>query len=464
MFFNKKEKKMLNKKNNLSVIVLGAGKGTRMNSETTKVLHKIANLEILNHTIMNAEKLNFEELSVVASDENYQKIFDGIASFNYNIVIQKEVTGTATAVNYGIKGLKDKNKNNILIMYADTPLIKEITYKRMLEELDNSDASVVVLGFEKKDIGNKYGRLVIKNSYLEEIVEYKDANEEQRNNTLCNAGVVAVKAGLLENLLEKVNNNNASKEFYLTDIVKINRENGGRCKAIIGEEEEMIGINSQLDLADAERIFQNRKRKEFMEKGVTLLQLESVYFSYDTEMDNNVVIEPNVTFLNGVKIKKHCIIKSFSYLEGCILEEGVVVGPFARIRPDTIINSGARVGNFVEIKKSIIGKNTKIGHLTYIGDTKIGENTNIGAGTITCNYDGFSKFKTEIGNDCFVGSNSILVAPIKLGDGAITAAGSVIFHSVEENCLAITRTEQRNLLEKAGSYREKRRGNILTKK
>ena len=439
---------------NLSVIIIGAGKGTRMKSDLSKLLHKIGNLEMINHVINMAKRLNADEICVVCSEENIGEISKNIGE-NIKTVIQYERKGTAHATQVGFDALKNKN-NDILVMYGDTPLVKLETYEKIIELLQSSNASIVDLGFNTSDIKNKYGRLIAKGDELEEIVEYKDASDEIRKSTLCNSGVIAIKSGLLGGLLKQVDNNNASKEYYLTDIIGISRRENKICKFIIGTEDEVMGVNSQEELSVAERIFQNNKRKEFMTSGVTLVDPTSVYFSYDTEIENNVIIEPNVVFLPGVKISKHVVIHSFSYLEQCMLEEGVSVGPFARIRPQTTLKKNAHIGNFVEIKKSTIGEGTKIGHLTYIGDTTIGSGTNIGAGCITCNYDGFSKFHTEIGNNCFIGSNTVMVSPVKLKDGCLTAAGSIIIEDVGENDIAIARADQKILKEKAISYRQKR--------
>ena len=268
---------------------------------------------------------------------------------------------------------------------------------------------------------------------------------------------MVIKTALIDNFINKIDNNNASGEYYLTDVVAIAKNENYKIGYAIAEENEVMGINSRDQLAEAEKLFQDKKRLEFMKNGVTLINPESVYFSYDTEIENDVIIEPNVVFMEGVKIHSNVEIKSFSYLEKCEIKTGAVVGPFARIRPETIIEKNAKIGNFCEIKKSTIGEGTKVNHLTYIGDTTVGKNTNIGAGTITCNYDGYSKFKTKIGNNCFIGSNTIMVAPIEIGDNALTGAGSIITKNVEEKSIAITRAEQKNIENAIDKYREKRK-------
>ena len=307
-----------------------------------------------------------------------------------------------------------------------------------------------------EESSNRWGRFITEGDKLEKIIEYKDADESVRKLTLVNAGILAIKGGILENLLSKVNNNNASKEYYLTDIIQIANQENVICKYVVDDDEGILGVNSREELSIAEKVFQNQKRKEFMANGVTLIDPQSVYFSYDTEIGRDVVIEPNVVFLKNVKIGNNINIHSFSYLEDCVLEDGVSVGPFARIRPKTILKANAHIGNFVEIKKSTIGEGTKIGHLTYIGDTTIGNNTNIGAGTITCNYDGFNKFQSNIGNNCFIGSNTVMVSPVKVEDGAMTGAGSIITKNVEKDDIAIARAKQENLKGKAVNYRNKR--------
>lgn len=439
---------------NLSVIIVGAGKGTRMKSNLSKLLHKVGNLEMINHVINTAKQLDTEEICVVCSEENIDEIKKNIDD-KIITTIQYERLGTGHATQTGLKALKHKD-NDILVMYGDMPLIKVETYKKILDLLHNSNASIVNLGYECGDPDNRWGRFITEGDKLEKIIEYKDADESVRKLTLVNAGILAIKGGILEELLSKVNNNNASKEYYLTDIIQIANQENLICKYVVDDDEGILGVNSREELSIAEKVFQNQKRKEFMANGVTLIDPQSVYFSYDTEIGKDVIIEPNVVFLKNVKIGNNINIHSFSYLEDCVLEDGVSVGPFARIRPKTTLKANSHIGNFVEIKKSTIGEGTKIGHLTYIGDTTIGNNTNIGAGTITCNYDGFNKFQSNIGNNCFIGSNTIMVSPVKVEDGAMTGAGSIITKNVEKDDIAIARAKQENLKGKAVNYRNKR--------
>lgn len=441
---------------NLSVIILSAGKGTRMKSNISKPLHKIGNLEMINHVVNTAKKLDTQEIVIVASEENFEELKKNVSE-KIKINIQYNRNGTGGAAKIGLEKIEHKN-NNILIMYGDVPLIKTESYQNMLRILDEQNAAMVVMGFEVADINKKYGRLIVKNNFeLEKIVEYKDATNKERQIKFCNAGIIAVKGEYLENLLSQTNDNNASGEYYLTDIIEIARKQNLPCNYMAAEEKEVMGINSREELAEAEKIFQDSMRKKFMLDGITLIDPQSTYFSYDTEISNDTIIEPNVVFLPGIKIESNVVIKSFSYLEGCTIKSNSSIGPFARIRPETTINENSKIGNFVEIKKSNIEKNVKIGHLTYIGNTEIGENTNIGAGTITCNYDGFNKFKTKIGKDSFVGSNTIFVAPVEIGENSLTAAGSVITKNVGKDDLAITRCEQKNLKGASAKFKERKK-------
>ncbi|MBO4956758.1 MAG: bifunctional UDP-N-acetylglucosamine diphosphorylase/glucosamine-1-phosphate N-acetyltransferase GlmU [Rickettsiales bacterium] len=439
----------------LSVIILSAGMGTRMKSKLSKPLHKIGNLEMVNHVIQTSQHLQAQETVVVVSVDNKEQIEQNIDK-SIKTTIQHDRNGTGGATKVGFEAVKNK-ENIILVMFGDVPLIKVDTYKNLLSKIKN-DVVISVLGFNTNDITNKYGRLVLDtNNKLNKIVEFKDANEEEKQNPLCNAGIMAINGKYLGKFLSELNNNNASGEYYLTDIVEIAKKYNFEIDYSIAEEDEVMGVNSREQLAIAEKIFQNNKRKEFMLKGITLIDPETTYFSYDTEIENDVIIEPNVVFLPKVKIHNNVEIKAFSYLEDCEIKSGAIIGPFARIRPATTIEENAKIGNFCEIKKSTIGKGTKVNHLTYIGDTIIGENTNVGAGTITCNYDGYSKFKTNIGSNCFIGSNTIMIAPVNIGDDALTGAGSVITKNVESKSIAVTRAEQKNVENAIDKYREKRK-------
>lgn len=440
---------------NLSVIILAAGKGTRMKSNISKPMHKIGGLEIISHISRAVDEVNTKEIIVVVSKENTDNMKKCLPS-SYKFALQKERKGTGDAVKIALNSIVNP-ADPILVTCGDMPLVKAETYLAMLNKLQTEGASIVALGFHVKDINSRYGRFKLgRDDKLDAIVEFKDANEQERKNNLCNAGIYVVKdVSLLRKLLDKVDNNNASGEYYLTDIIKIANEFGLKCVYNIASEEEVMGVNSRNELSIAEKIYQNRKRQEFMANGVTLQDPDTIYFSYDTLIENDVVVEPNVVFLNGVKIGSGSTIKSFSYLENCEVGNNVIIGPFARIRPETILKSDCRIGNFCEVKKSTIGVGTKVNHLTYIGDTEIGDNTNIGAGTITCNYNGYAKFGTKIGNNSFIGSNTVMIAPIEIGNNSMTAAGSVITNDVEDGDLAISRVQQKNIEQGMLRYRSK---------
>ncbi len=446
----------------ISIIILAAGKGTRMKSDLPKVMHKIAGREMLNLVLDEAKKLNPKEIAVVVSQDvlDYQDmILSEHSDAKIIFALQTERKGTAHAAKVGFEALKQKAEK-ILILYGDTPLIEEETLGLMLEEIDAGKA-VCVLGFESH-FDNQYGRLVIdEEGNFEKIVEFKDATDDEKEITLCNSGVVAVDGNHIANLLAQVKNNNAPQEFYLTDIVAIARENGLECGFCATYEEEVLGVNSRFELAILEGIKQNQLRKKFMEGGVSLLDPATIYFSYDTKIESDVVIHQNVVFGVDVEISSGVEIKSFSHIEGAQIMSGAVVGPFARIRPNSQIGENVRVGNFVEIKNSTLKDGAKANHLAYIGDSEVGSDTNIGAGVITCNYDGFKKYKTEIGADVFIGSNSALIAPVKIGDGALIAAGSIITKNVEIDDLAVARSNQIMIKNGAKKYRNTKSKNEL---
>lgn len=420
-----------------AIIILAAGKGTRMKSKTPKVLHKICGKTMVQHVIDTAISLNSSKIITVLSKEmadveNAIKHVSGAA-------IQKEQLGTGDAVKPGLEQLKNFN-GNILILYADTPLITKETLSQMLDKLESHD--VVVLGFVPDDAA-EYGRLVISgDERLERIVEYKDASEEERCIPICNSGVIAADAALLQELVAKIDNKNAKSEYYLTDVVELANKAGKKCTYVEGDQSEVLGVNNRVQLSDAEYIFQQRLRIAAMENGVTLIDPETTYLHHDTKIAPDVIIHPNVYFGANVSIESNVEIKSFCHIEGAVIKSGARVGPFARLRPGSEIGVDAHIGNFVEIKKSQIGQEVKIGHLTYIGDSKIGAKTNIGAGTITCNYDGENKFETIIGESVFIGSNSALVAPVNIGDNSFVGAGSTVTKNVPSDSLAVARGKQ----------------------
>ncbi len=443
--------------NNISIIILSAGKGTRMKSELPKVMHRVAGREMVNMVIDEAKKLNPKNITLVVSPEMeifYNKIKNEHKNQQIDFVIQKERKGTGHAVSCTMSTFNDNKKlhKKVLILYGDTPLISHKTLEKMLQKID--DFSLCLLGFDDEK-ENAYGRLVINDScHLEKIVEFKDADEIERKIALCNSGVIAVDGDALPHLLSQIKNNNSAQEFYLTDIVAIANNLGLKCTFIKTNITEVLGVNSRVELANIEKIKQKQIRQKMMENGVTLVSPKTVHFNFDTEISQDTIIHPNVVFGSAVKIASNVEIKSFCHIEGAHIQKNAVIGPFARIRPQSEIHENVHIGNFVEIKKSQIAKNSKINHLSYIGDSEIGENTNIGAGTITCNYDGFNKFKTKIGDNVFIGSNSALVAPVEIKNGAIVGAGSVITKNVENDDLAVSRASQTNISKGAIKFRK----------
>jgi len=423
----------------IALVILAAGQGTRMNSDLPKVLHKIGGAPMLVHAIRSGEVLEPSRIIVVTGHGGEQV---GAAACNYqpavDIAVQEQQLGTAHAVAQAREALEGFD-GDVIVLYGDTPFIRPDTLERMQAARTAHD--VVVLGFEAADPG-RYGRLVMDGQNLERIVEFKDATDEERRITLCNSGVVAANAEVLMELIDGVGNENASGEFYLTDIIELARSRGLSAGAVTCEEAETLGINSRTELARAEALFQSRMRAEALEDGVTLTAPETVYFAYDTIIGRDSVIEPNVVFGPGASVESGVTIRAFSHLEGCHVSRGAVVGPYARLRPGAELAEDVRVGNFVEIKASRVDRGAKINHLTYVGDAEVGEEANLGAGTVTCNYDGVMKHQTRIGARAFIGSSTMLVAPVSIGDDAMTGSGSVITSDVEPGALAIARARQ----------------------
>jgi bifunctional UDP-N-acetylglucosamine pyrophosphorylase/glucosamine-1-phosphate N-acetyltransferase len=425
------------------VIILSAGMGTRMQSDLPKVLHNVACEPLLIHSMRTASQIGAHK-TIVVTGHGAKDVAKVATSFDPSaeIVNQSEQFGTAHAVDQTRNALLNFD-GEVFILYGDTPFIEPSTLLRMSKER-NDGAKVVVLGFNTKR-KSSYGRLIISpDGSLEEIVEYKDANTDQRKISFCNSGVICTDSKLLFNLIAEVENNNANNEFYLTDIVKLAKNKNLKCAAVECAENEAMGINSKVELANAETYFQTRKRIEMMLNGVTLIAPETVWFAADTVVGRDTIIEQNVIFGPEATVESHALIKSFSHIEGAHVSKGAIVGPFARLRPGAELANNSKVGNFCEVKKSQVGEGAKINHLSYIGDTKIGDNANIGAGTITCNYDGVSKHFTEIGESAFIGSNNSLVAPVRVGDKAMTASGSVITKDVPNGDLGIARAPQDN--------------------
>ena len=435
-----------------SVVILAAGQGTRMRSDTHKVLHPIAGKPMLLHLLSTVERMGAERRVVVVG-KGREQLEAALAGHGVSTALQAEQKGTGHAVQMAQESLRGF-EGPVLILYGDTPFVTEDTLARMLDRLGSKDdPGIVVLASSPPD-GKAYGRVILgEGDLISKMVEYKDATEAERAVRLCNSGMMAVQSADLFGWLEKVGNANAAGEYYLPDIVMIAREEGRAPVAIEGEPFETAGVNSRAELAALEEDWQTRRRWEALEQGATLIDPESVWFSADTELGRDCTIEPHVVFGPGVKIADGATIRAFSHIEGAIISTGCEVGPFARLRPGAVLGEGAKVGNFVEVKNANLGKGAKANHLTYLGDADIGAKANIGAGTITCNYDGFGKYRTEIGEGAFIGSNSALVAPVSIGSGAIVGAGSVVTKNVAADELVIARGEQRGFAGWAARFR-----------
>ncbi len=426
-------------------IVLAAGEGTRMKSRGPKVLHAVAGRSLLGHALAAVSEAGADAVAVVISSERPEVGEAARKQLPHaQIAIQHERRGTAHAA-LAAKAAIATGHDDVIIAFGDTPLVRPETFSALRQALSGG-AAVVALGFEAKD-PTGYGRFVEKDGHLEAIVEHRDATPEQRAITLCNAGLMALSGKHALSILEAIGCDNAQGEFYLTDAVEVARKRGLRAVALQAPESEVQGVNDRAQLAAVEADFQRRKRLAVMLGGATLIAPETVFFSHDTEIGRDVVIEPNVVFGPGVRVDDGAVIHAFSHLEGATVGADASVGPYGRLRPGTKLARGAKVGNFVEVKAADIGPGAKVNHLTYIGDASVGAAANIGAGTITCNYDGFNKSRTTIGANAFVGSNSSLVAPVTIGEGAIVGSGSVITSDVAPDALAIGRARQ---IEKEG--------------
>ncbi|HVG49468.1 MAG TPA: bifunctional UDP-N-acetylglucosamine diphosphorylase/glucosamine-1-phosphate N-acetyltransferase GlmU [Rubellimicrobium sp.] len=424
----------------VSVVILAAGQGTRMNSDRPKVLHELAGAPLLHHAMRSAAALG-PERTVVVTGVGAREVEKAARAFDPEVqtVHQAEQKGTAHAVLQASDLLADHD-GDVIVLYGDTPFVTPETLERMLEA--RATADIVVLGFEAANPEARYGRLVTTGDKLERIVEWKDADAATRAIRLCNSGVVCAEGTFLFDLLREVGNENAAGEYYLPDIVEIGAKRGLTSRVVRCDEAETLGINSRPELMAAETAFQARIRAEALENGVSMQAPETVVFAYDTFIGRDTVVEPYVVFAPGVTVESGARIRAFSHLEGCHVSRGATVGPFARLRPGAELAEDVHVGNFVEIKAAQIHEGAKVNHLSYIGDAEVGERTNIGAGTITCNYDGVFKHKTTIGRDVFIGSDTMLVAPVTVGDGAMTASGSVITLDVAPGALALARAKQ----------------------
>lgn len=425
----------------VSLIVLAAGMGTRMNSDLPKVLHKVAAAPLLHHALRAGSALAPDRVVVVTGHGADEVARAALAHDDTVLtVLQEPQLGTAHAVAQAAPLLADAT-GDAIVLYGDTPFIRPETLEAMLAA--RATHGVVVLGFHAADLG-RYGRLLTQGDSLLAIREFKDASDEERRITLCNSGVICADAQTLFSLVAEVGNANAAGEYYLTDIVELARARGLSAGVVICDEAETMGINTRQELAAAEAAFQTRARAEALENGVTLTAPETVFFALDTHVGRDAIIGPHVLFGPGVTIESGAEIKGFCHLEGCHVSRGADVGPFARLRPGAELAEDVHVGNFVEIKNAILDEGVKVGHLSYIGDADVGEFTNIGAGTVTCNYDGVMKHRTRIGKRAFIGSDTMLVAPVTVGDGALTASGSVITEDVPAEAVALARAKQVN--------------------
>ena len=437
-----------------AAIILAAGQGTRMRSSLPKVLHQVGGRPMVDWSVALARNTGCERIVVVCSPDGRAVQAHIEATLGANaIAIQDPPLGTGHAV-LAAKDALAGYSGELVVLYGDTPLIPTEAVEALFGELDNG-ASVGVLGFEAEAPG-AYGRLITDAAgNLDAIVEANEANPEQLAVSFCNSGVMAASAETMFDLLGKVTNENAKGEYYLTDIVGLARAEGKRCRAVACDEADVLGVNSRVELAQAERAFQDKTRHDFLAAGVTMTAPETVFFSHDTQIENDVIVEPGVVFAPGVSVRTGSRIRAFSHLESASVAENCEIGPYARLRPGTELERGVKVGNFVEVKKTRMGEGAKANHLAYLGDGDIGAGANIGAGTIFCNYDGFLKYTTKVGAGAFVGSNSSLVAPVTIGDGAYVGSGSVVTKDVSPNGLAVARGRQ---IEKSGwatSFRDK---------
>ena len=441
-----------------AAIILAAGMGTRMRSAKPKVMHAVAGLPILGHVIMAARSAGVERIVVVAAPDA-EEVRTYAASLDAQTVIQDRQLGTGHAAAAASPALGDFS-GEVVVCYGDMPLMTSATLEGSFAA--RRKAGLAVVAFHSKS--NAYGR-VIKgpDGLLDRIVEFKDANEEERKVDLCNAGIVSADAQSFFRWAAKLKNDNAQREYYLTDVPFIAKEDGAGCAIVVADEGEMMGVNSRAELAQAEAAMQQRLRARALNDGVGMLAPETVFLCFDTVLEADAQIGPYVVFGPGVRVAGGAEIKAFSHLEGTDVAKGAIVGPYARLRPGARIEENVHIGNFVEVKNTRVEKGAKANHLTYLGDARVGEGANIGAGTITCNYDGFNKHFTDIGAGAFIGSNSALVAPVKIGDGAYVGAGSAVTRDVAKDSLTVTRAEQNEVSGWADKFRTRKKAEKAAK-
>jgi bifunctional UDP-N-acetylglucosamine pyrophosphorylase / glucosamine-1-phosphate N-acetyltransferase len=434
----------------VTAIVLAAGHGTRMKSNLPKVMHAIGGRPMINHLVATLEGIGVDSICAVIGND-MADVADAVSP--HSTAKQFPALGTGHAVLSARETLGELG-GDVMTLFGADPLISPETLQRMIDRRRAADnPAVVALGFRPEEAG-LYGRLIAGDGdTLDAIVEARECTPEQLNVPLCNSGVFVIDGSILWSLLERVTDDNAKGEFYLTDIVAIARADGRVCALVEGDADELIGVDSRADLAVAEALLQSNLRKQAMDNGATLIDPDSVVFNFDTTLGRDVIVEPNVVFGPGVDIHDNVRIRAFSHLEGCIVSSGAIVGPYARLRPGANIGEDVHIGNFVEIKNATMGPGAKANHLSYIGDSTVGAKTNIGAGTITANYDGFNKHRTDIGEGVSIGSNVVLVAPVSVGDGANVGAGSTITTNVDADALAVTRAERRSIAGWAAKFR-----------
>ncbi len=425
--------------NPIAAVILAAGKGTRMKSDTHKVLHPIAGRPMLLHLMASVDALEPAKKVVIVGDKAEQ--LEAALAGSADLAVQEPQLGTGHAVQQA-EGALTGFDGDVLILYGDVPFVPTATMQAMIDRLNAPDApAVVVLAFEPDD-AQQYGRVITEGDRVTRMVEHKDATPEERAVRLCNSGLMAAKSADLFALLARVTDDNAAKEFYLVDIVNIANADGRHCAVVVTDPYVVAGINSRGELAAMEGEWQARRRVAAMADGASLIAPDTVWFAWDTELGRDVLVEPNVFFGPGVTVADGVKIRANCHIEGATIGAGCEVGPFARLRPGTVLGEKAKIGNFVETKKAVLGKGAKANHLTYLGDATVGAGANIGAGTITCNYDGYFKYQTVIGENAFIGSNSALIAPVTIGRDAIVAAGSAVSRDVGDGDLRMVRAEQ----------------------
>jgi bifunctional UDP-N-acetylglucosamine pyrophosphorylase/glucosamine-1-phosphate N-acetyltransferase len=444
----------MNDQSRFAVIILAAGQGTRMRSDTHKVLHPIASRPLLLHLLDRVDALGAER-KIVVLGKGREQVEQALVGRDVTIAVQAEQKGTGHAVQQAAEALAGYD-GPVIILYGDTPFVETTTLERMLDRLDGPQGpGVVVLASSPADPLN-YGRIILgAGDRISKMVEFKDATDEERAVRLCNSGMMAVRSIDLFRWLGEVSNDNAAGEYYLPDIVNVAASEGREAVVIEGDPYEAAGVNSRAELAQLEVEWQRRRRQQMLDEGATLIDPESVWFAYDTKLGRDVTVEPHVVFGPGVDVADGATIHAFSHIEGAKIGPKASIGPFARLRPGTQLAAETKVGNFVELKKAEVARGAKINHLSYVGDASVGAKANIGAGTITCNYDGFRKYGTVIGERAFIGSNTSLVAPVTIGEGAIVGAGSVITRDVEPESLAVERSAQKGIAGWARRFRER---------